>query len=151
MLGFAASLFLYMYMDSRQPKIMPSTKLVTPTLIPAPSPYPFSEDKLWSLVNDWQTSQGWKPYIKDQRLCDLADIRLEETSKDWSHNGFFAHSKDFVNINLGENLARDYITEETTLKAWLKSPSHKKNLTSPYTYSCIQCEGDRCVQLFGNF
>lgn len=117
----------------------------------SPIPYIFSQSKLWQLINDYQIKNGWQPYIESSNLCNLADKRLIETSTDWSHNGFYIHAKDFDNLNLGENLAKGYGTERLTLESWINSPTHKKNLTDPYRYSCLRCDKDRCVEIFGNF
>lgn len=117
----------------------------------APTPYVFSQAKLWQIINNWQIKQGWEPYIENDYLCILAKERLEETRTDWSHKGFEKYIGTFKYTNLGENLVRDYATEEEAFRAWLTSPPHRKNLTDYYTYSCLRCEGNRCVQLFLNY
>lgn len=120
-------------------------------LSPSPTPYVFSERKLWNLINDWKKTQSSEPYIEDSRLCTLAEKRLEEVKLDWTHDGFWNYKEDFIHEGLAENLGKDYETEEEVFNAWLESPSHRRNLDYSYKYSCLRCEGNNCVHIFGNF
>lgn len=147
-LALVISIVWFIVRDSKTPII---SKQVTTTPIPSPTPFIFSEKKLWSLVNEWRISQNLSSYTEDQRLCNLTEIRLKETSSDNSHNGFWKHINDFPHNGLAENLTSDYIFEESSLGGWLNSPPHRKTLEDNYKYSCLKCLGDRCVQLFANF
>ncbi len=111
----------------------------------------FDQYTLWQLINDFRTNNNLRTFTQSPKLCTMAEKRLVETKTDWSHNGFYNHVNDFPYTRIGENLVKGYFTEQLTLQAWLKSPLHKKNLTSGFIYSCLRCEENRCVQIFANF
>ena len=122
------------------------TSPVFPTLVPKSE---LDSDKLWLLIQNWRMSQNLQTYIKDQNLCDIAKIRLQEIEIDFSHNGF-------LNMNLpfkegAENLIVGYTSEEESLLMWLNSPSHLEDLKYPYTYSCVATNDYYAVQVFANF
>lgn len=142
------AIIFVIFSDTNKPVI---SKPISPIIIPSPTPLIFSEEKLWSLVNEWKINQGSNPYIKDQRLCNLANVRLEEIRLKNNHDGFWNHTNDFPHKELAENLSSDYIFEDKALIGWLNSPPHRKTLEHDYKYSCLKCLGDRCVQLFANF
>lgn len=123
------------------------------SLEPKTKTYP-DANKLFQIVNEWRTENGYQPYLIDQRLCDIADIRLAQTSRNWSHDEFIPTIDRYFQGNYSEkseNLARDFYDEQSTLKAWLNSPTHKENLDKDYQYSCIALDGNYVVQIFGNF
>jgi uncharacterized protein YkwD len=129
-------------------------------LIETPTPTYFQEkkvssEKLWDVIQSWRTSQNLSKYKTSQKLCDIAAIRLQEIKSDWSHDGIMSRSNYFFSITgareLGENLAKDLYDEHLLLQAWLDSPTHKKNLVSNYTYSCVQVGDNYAVHIFGNF
>lgn len=109
-------------------------------------------EKLFELTNKWRLENSLNSYVKSELLCSFANKRLEEIKNDFSHDGFDSKSQDFLVATkydaIGENIARDYINEEKTLKGWLNSPSHLKTLSDPYTDSCLLCEKTCCVQIF---
>lgn len=111
-----------------------------------------NEEKLFELTNKWRLENSLNSYVKSELLCGFANKRLEEIKLDFSHNGFNSKSQDFLVAtkydSIGENIAKDYVSEEKTLEGWLNSPSHLKALEADYTDSCIKC-GDRyCVHIF---
>lgn len=147
-----ANIAVYKYRTSdSNNSYKPISPTITPTDFPTPTPHIFSERKLWQLINEWQTSQGFKPYIEDSRLCTLAKTRIAEIKTNWSHDGFWQHKNDFTHNGLAENLSKDWFTEEDAFQAWLDSPPHRKNLNDYYAYSCLRCEDNICVQEFANF
>lgn len=147
-LTLVISIIWFVVRDSKTPII---SKQVIHKTIPSPTPFIFSEKKLWSLVNEWRIGQNLNSYTEDQRLCNLTEVRLQETASNYSHDGFWPHSKDFLHQGLSENLTKDAIFEDKALQSWLDSPPHRKTLEHDYKYSCLKCLGDRCVQLFANF
>lgn len=133
------------------------TTKITPTITPTPTPHIFSEDKLWSLIQNWRTSQGLQPYIKDQRLCDIAkdrahDMVLLDNQDD--HEGFYKKYSNYPS-SLQENTEYTW-DEKIGLDQWLNSPSHKQALEKQYAYSCLACESigrataQYCSQIFSN-
>lgn len=121
------------------------------TITVSPTPYSLDQDRLFNIVNIWKTSQNSEPYIEDSRLCKLAETRLIEIEKNFSHRDFDKHSRDFFNASLGENLSTGYSSEKETFDAWLASPTHKENLDKDYSHSCIRCNNNKCVQIFAKF
>lgn len=115
---------------------------------------PLSADKLFNLVNEWRIKNGYASYTKSESLCELANERLPEVRVNWNHDGFFARTTQNSNLpkgDYGENLAKFTRTEEFTLAAWIQSPEHYKNLTKPFTYSCIETDGKYVVEEFASY
>lgn len=138
------------------PKTDNQTKAIV--LLPTPSPTPFvyvpevaDEEDLWTEVNDWKERVGGYRYIKDKKLCEYASIRVEELKKDYSHNGFRNLHRTDSFIKLGENLSSGEEAVNVILQLWLTSPTHKANLDENFTHSCIKCEENYCVHLFGKY
>ena len=67
----------------------PDAKL--PSIQTLINPITLDSEKLFSLVNSWRVSESLAPYIKDERLCDLARIRLPEIKTKFSHDMFWKH------------------------------------------------------------
>lgn len=111
----------------------------------------FSQSKLWDLINEFQINHSDRSYIQTPKVCAFAEKRIVETRTEWSHAGFYNHLQEFTYTKLGENIIKGYASEKATLQAWLASPSHRKNLTDAYRFSCLRCEGNRCVQIFADF
>jgi len=124
-------------------------KTVTPQVCSAAKEV--SEDKLLKVVNDWRTSKGKKNYKIDTILCGYATERVKEVKSDWSHKQFKTMNKIDSFITLGENLSKDIFNEAEILNSWLNSPTHRENLENSFTHSCIRCEDNYCVQLFGKY
>ena len=138
------------------PKTDNQTKAIV--LLPTPSPTPFvyvpevaDEEDLWTEVNDWKYKEAGYTYSKSAILCEYADIRVEQIKTDWSHSGFKAISDSRGFYRLGENLSNNLDTEYVILQSWLNSPTHKANLDENFTHSCIRCEDNYCVHLFGKY
>lgn len=126
----------------------PSSAFVT-----ASSKYSLNEDSLWGIIQEWRTEHNLPTYTKSQELCDFAKVRVYEIKTDWSHQGF--HRERFLKYlsnwkALGENLGRQFHTEDALLTAWLNSPGHRANLDAGYTHSCVIVDGEYIVHLFGN-
>lgn len=119
-----------------------------------PSPTPtftiprLNTDNLWSLIENWRQSKGLKPYIKDQRLCDIASDRVDDF--DYNHSGLYAKYSNYPYV-ISENLVWNSADETAALDQWLNSPTHLENLEKPYTHSCIACVNRYCVQIFSSF
>lgn len=112
------------------------------------TPPQIDEDDLLSAVNTWRSESNFTAYKKSDILCGYATRRVKEIQVNWSHDGFENMPRiDSFQI-LGENLSKDFYTSNKTLNSWLNSPSHKKNLTENFTYTCIRCENNHCVQIF---
>lgn len=115
-----------------------------------------NSDKLWSLIEEWRTKEGLPAYIKDQRICDIANNRILEVDKEIKenapHKGFVDAVKDFPirGGSFSENIVGAG-SEEEALDKWLRSASHSAALRKSYTYSCISTKGPYAIQEFANF
>ncbi len=136
--------------------LRPTTKVAEVVVKPSPTPYAFSENKLWSLIQNWRKSQGLSPYIKDQRLCAIAKDRVTNDPPLDDHAGLYRKYSNYPYV-IQENLA-EYQNEQQMFNEWITSPfGHRETLEKPYSYSCIVCipvkNTDRtyCSQIFSNF
>lgn len=125
---------------------------VTPYV--TPTPVELNADKLWNLVNEHRQKLGLKPFIKDQRLCDIAKKRVLEVPKDEAdgipHEGFIKNYHQGP-YSLSENVNVHYTTEEDSLNGWIHSPPHRKALEGSWIYSCIATNNDIAVEIFSSF
>lgn len=117
--------------------------------------YNVSQEKLWNIVQEWRKNNNQNVYIENEVVCKIADERLIETKKEWSHRKFLEdrderYAKYPQYITFGENLAKGYSDEEEILKGWINSPTHLENLEKDYKYSCIRTDGNYVVHIFGN-
>lgn len=103
-----------------------------------------SADVLFNKVNEWRIAHGYGFLAKDEVLCELARKRLPEIietySHDLVHDDWPVYMKRYGYTFMGENLARDYESEEAIVYAWEQSPKHLKNLVSNSNRSCIAVE-----------
>jgi|ERR1035437_1555952 uncharacterized protein YkwD len=142
-------------------KPSPSVKkvIVIPVITVTPTPQPFSEDKLWGLIQDWRVSQGLKTYIIDPRLCNIAEDRVMNYPILDNHVGLSDAIKGYANypkyVYFAENLAQSY-TETMMLDQWITSKKgHLQTLQANYVYSCVECKKsstteEYCSQIFSN-
>jgi len=139
-----------------------NVNLRNPVSVPVVKHRPYSQQMLWSHIQNYKSESGLQPYIEDQKLCEYTEQRLSEMQGNYNHQGFELSSSNFMNTSgfnrAGENLASFlYLSnqepkEETELHRWLASPTHRENLDNPlYTHSCLRCNQLYCVQLFAGY
>ncbi len=92
-----------------------------------------------SEINYYRKIRGLTPLEIDDRLNEAA----EKKSNDMINRDYFEHYSfgrspwDFIaeqNYNYlyaGENLAMDFQTSEGMVRAWMSSPTHRKNILNP--------------------
>lgn len=124
---------------------------------PQPIPQPQNQvpavnsEKLWSLIQEWRTVNGFQPYTKDQRLCNIAEDRVTD-SFDY-HQGFKDKYYTYP-YELTEIITEGY-DEQDMLSRWLYSASHSAALRMSYKYSCVATANGNpfsyAVQIFSNF
>lgn len=115
---------------------------------PTPIPVELSSDKLWSLIQNWRLSAGFQIYTKDQRLCDIANDRVDDPKLD-HHQGFYDKYSNYPYV-IQENLVTAP-SEELALNSWIHSQAHLETLQKNYQYSCLATKGNYAVQIFSNF
>ncbi len=86
-----------------------------------------------------------KNNLKPLKINNLLYKAAQNKANDLLEKQYFSHTspqgKKFIEwikeagynyIYAGENLAMDFVTAEGVIKAWMKSPSHRDNILSPY-------------------
>ena len=95
-------------------------------------------DAVIRLVNEERIKAGVHPLEKREDVCELARIRAEEISSQYSHkrpNGeyyediFKEYGVSYYFVN--ENIAGGFTSPEDTVQAWMESSGHKKYILSP--------------------
>jgi len=113
------------------------------------------KSELFTLINEWRKENGYSEYQEHPFACLLAEERLPQVTKNWSHSGFldsvseiqtkFPETEDSV---FGENLAQNSLNEKEILNKWLFSVPHRENLEYDAPYSCIATDGNYVVHIF---
>ena len=95
------------------------------------------EVELLICINKHRVSLG----LNSLELNDYISLICAEHNTDMSeqnsvsHNGFtervFRIMDNLGAINVGENIAYNFLSADAVIQAWLKSPEHKKNLENP--------------------
>ncbi len=108
-------------------------------------------DILFSIINAYRASIGLSSFQKDKVICDIAkqrgpelDIEVETGS---IHAGFYNKNLSFwatENMKYGGN-------EQEMFDWWMNSYIHRKAIEGDYAYSCGECYGESCVQIFTNY
>ncbi|HAT74277.1 MAG: hypothetical protein US30_C0002G0012 [Candidatus Moranbacteria bacterium GW2011_GWF2_36_839] len=96
--------------------------------------------KVIQLVNIAREKEGLAPLSQNEALSRVANDKLNDMIK----NSYFAHTSPsgktpwhwFARENYdyqfaGENLAINYTSAEEQQSAWMKSPTHRKNILNP--------------------
>ncbi len=95
-----------------------------------------------ALTNQERQAQGLQPLAENQFL----DKAACQKAQDMVQNKYFAHTSPqgidpwywfrqagYQYANAGENLAIDFYESEDLMRAWVNSPSHRKNLLGNYS------------------
>ncbi len=98
-----------------------------------------NDENIIILTNQARLEKGLRELTANQLLSKAAYDKAEAIfdTQEFKHNleekSFSSWVKEtgYEYQNVGENLAIDFITSEGTMKAWLESPSHKKNIMNP--------------------
>lgn len=129
-----------------------------PTATPTPKPRKLDGGKLFNLVNDYRRKNGLNELLWYHSLCEFAKARSQQIKEDWSHEGYQKEATEgalYTSICpecgiTGENLAKDYYSEDAALQGWINSPSHKENLDADWDWGCAMYYSNNYVSiLFG--
>lgn len=142
------------------------SKLLSPTPTNTPSPTPVIEAQkstgikpaslnpeiLFVLINNHRQSIGKAPFEKEGRLCSLAIERGPELYDEIfvTRNVHAGLTKRNLPYWITENMAH-YDTEEQVFNWWMGSTIHRRAIESDSRYSCGECFGNSCAQLFTSF
>jgi uncharacterized protein YkwD len=136
--------------------IAPTLKITAepvPTTVTAkPISYSHNGDLVFNLVNQYRESAGKKAFLKDERLCKIAQQRAPQLNEEIfgskkMHEGFKALQLPYWAT---ENIA-SYQTEAAIVKWWLGDAIHRRVIDTDYTHSCAACYGKSCSQIFSSF
>lgn len=108
-------------------------------------------DVVLEMVNAHRASIGKSPFIKDEALCSLAQVRSNELAAEGASGSLHA---GLYNRNLPhwttEN-AKIGGDEAETVRWWLNSSIHRSQIQSDYTNACVGCTGKNCALLFTSY
>ena len=102
--------------------------------------YDSSELEALNLINTYRVSVG----LNELQQINHISYKSEEhdhymiRNNVVNHNDFVARSENLISVlgakRVGENIAYNYNTPQSVVKAWLNSPTHKENLEGDYTH-----------------
>lgn len=142
-LGFVAILFLYWGQPNREEGIVSGAEVKGSV-----EEYMVDEE-----VNNYRLKIGLPSLKKDNRLCDIADERSKELHKlqnlDY-HEGLKdkKYEREYLYV---ENGVGPLNNETEALPTWLGSEFHRNAIEGDWTYACMKCEGQWCIQIFSSF
>lgn len=114
-----------------------------------------SERTILAITTQYRADHNLPALIESPELCRFAKTRVDEivNNNDWSHDGFLpvSHAYEENFHYLGENLARNYISNDEVLTAWIGSPAHKENLDNKYyDKACVAIKDGIIVMTYGH-
>jgi len=124
---------------------IPSSAVLARTSDPYPDTW---RNTLFTDTNNYRISKGLKPLMRN-RLLDVSACAKAKDMDDknyWDHYGpngekpwqFFL-AAGYKYGYAGENLAKDFTYPTLITPAWIKSPSHEKNLSNKYFLDVGYC------------
>ena len=118
-----------------------------------------SPKKVYTKVNKTRKENKMNELIWNQALYEAAYERAKEIHEtgNWSHKrkdgsdySTAIKGLDTLGVDLvGENLGRKFKNSDSMIKAWMKSPGHKKNIMQDFTDTGVATYKGTTVQLFG--
>lgn len=115
-------------------------------------PSSLNSDMIFEMINNHRATLNLPPFQKDDQLCSLAKERGPELYDEIFvnhniHGGFYSRDLPYwitENMKYGDN-------ETDVFSWWLSSGIHRKAIEGNFTYSCGECYGKSCVQLFTSY
>lgn len=113
---------------------------------------PLNPQIIFDLINKHRIKFGLPAFEKDENLCRITNSRAPEIYKEIfvsknMHQGIRKRNFPYF---ITENLIYAQ-SEEKALKWWLNSPIHKRTILGDSKFSCGDCIGQTCVQLFTSY
>lgn len=132
---------------SKTPNNTPNKKILPPQ-----SSRPLNPEVLFGLINDYRTKNGLLPFRKEDKVCEVTRERVNEINNEIFvtgrlHAGFYAKNLPYFAT---ENLIYAQ-TEEKALNWWLNSSIHRAAILGSSKYSCLECSGNSCSEVFTSF
>lgn len=109
-------------------------------------------DVILNLINIYRKKIGLTPFEKEENLCKIAKDRGPEINKEIFvtgnlHQGI--RERDFPYFVTENLIYQD--NEQNALNWWLNSPIHRRAIEGNSKYSCGECFGLVCSQLFTSY
>ena len=137
------------------------TPIPTDTPIPTPqptvqptvavartAPSPINPEELWTTLNLWRIDHGKPAFVESSPACAIADIRIGDIQKNFSHTGLKTRAAAFPEVKaVTENIV---VHNSTSLAAnsWINSTPHRNNLLTHLPFTCLRIQGRYAVQVF---
>ena len=89
-----------------------------------------------ALINQIRRENGLGELYMDYTLIQVANVRAEEATRNWSHTRpdgsqwWTLHQQFGLYGKFGENLAYGQMTPEAVVQAWMNSEGHRANILS---------------------
>ena len=146
-------------LESKKGQIKPELKKeakespkMSPSPVSAEQKHSANGEKLFQMINDHRKTLGLASFEKDNRICLIATTRAPQIYDEVFGEGPI--HQGFKSLNLPywatENAA-SYETIEQNLHFWLSDTIHKKAIEGDSKYSCLECSGTSCSQIFTSF
>lgn len=108
----------------------------TPKPIPSAtaSPQINSHKTIMDKVNDYRATQGLSPVVEDPNTCNYAQLRANELTTNFSHDGTqppYSYSVVTENIAMTSN-------PDEVVDMWINSPGHAENMRRDTPYVCVR-------------
>lgn len=122
----------------------------TPTSQEKPSS--LDANLIFNMINQHRANLGLTAFEKEEKLCAMAQERGPELYDEIFtngniHGGFYKRNFPWW---ITENMKHG-ASEELVFNWWLSSPIHRKAIESDFIYSCGECYGNSCAQLFTSY
>lgn len=90
----------------------------------------------------------WNPALSSSAWAKATDMCRKNywahTAPDGTTGWTFMRQVGYTYQHVGENLARNFTSDEATMEAWMKSPGHRANILKPnyrdIGIASVQCE-----------
>lgn len=134
------------------PTVVKQQVLAAKTSQSTDKPPSLNTDVIFNMINNYRASVGLPAFQKEDRLCELARERGPELYNEifgtgTIHGGFYARNIPFW---ITENMKYGG-SEQSVFDWWMGSTIHRKAIDSNFLYSCGECYGNSCVQLFTSY
>jgi hypothetical protein len=96
-----------------------------------------TSEEVIKMVNDSRQAEGLEVLVENEKLSQAAQAKVEDMLKEgyFAHNSpsgktpwFWIEKTGYDYHYAGENLAMDFKNAQEQHTAWMKSPTHKKNI-----------------------
>jgi uncharacterized protein YkwD len=130
------SFFIFLYLLNQS--FLRTISLVKPGVLGYSSE--ITSQQIYDLTNDQRQKAGLPLLHYNPTLSESATKKAQDMFKNnyWAHNSpsgttpwDFFKAVGYQYSVAGENLAKDFYDNDSVMKAWMNSPTHKANIVSP--------------------